>query len=99
MKGWDEKTANIARLTTYSYLKVCQQNALIRLRIDTNVPQRGGNNLQKSVIKKVLESISKGKTPDEVQRLAIEMSGKDMVEQKNAAIIADSFTDTYNRLL
>jgi hypothetical protein len=99
MKGWDENTANIARLTTYSYLKVCQQNALITLRINTNVPQKGGTNLQKSVIKKVLESISKGNSPDEVHRLAIDISGKHAVDQKNAGIIADSFTDTYNRLL
>jgi hypothetical protein len=115
MKGWNDIMANIARLSTYSYLRVYQQNKLIEREIDlrNNITNNNhllkinnklfhgvvGNNVHGAIVKTVLGSIVKGNTPEEVVKDAEKAVDDTFEEKENAKIIANSFSDTYSKLI
>ena len=94
--GWTDNEADIARLTTYSYLKASHLGDL-DLEDDGTTPPTVGGGSQGEIVKEVMESIAEGNSPSKTKANAVAVAPSN--EKKNAAILANSFSDTFAKLM
>jgi len=94
--GWTDAQADIARLTTYSYLKASHLGDL-DLEDDGNTSPTVGGGSQGEIVKEVMESIAEGNSPSKTKANAVAVASSN--EKKNAAILANSFSDTFAKLM